>query len=114
MAERDKLDFRKVSKDPENLTLVFISSFSHLTGLITLKFRILREDLISLYKILNGTDGMKEALGKVVRLVGTSVHKFPIFMENRQNKYSRNFLAQSAVARTSSLLLCPGQDLGIS
>ena len=63
-------------------------------GLATLKFRMLREDLISLYKVLNGKAGMKEALGIGDRQVHTGVHQFPIFKENRQNKYRRNFLTQ--------------------
>ena len=37
---------------------------------------------------------MKEALGIGDRQVHTKVHQFPIFKENRQNKYRRNFLSQ--------------------
>ena len=57
-----------------------------------LKFHRLREDLISFYKNFNGKAGMKEALGIGDRQVLTRVHQFPIFRENRQNKYRRNFL----------------------
>ena len=60
-------------------------------GFVTLKFRRLREDLISLYKTFNGKAGMNEALGIGDRHVRTRVHQFPIFKENRQNKY-RNIL----------------------
>ena len=61
-------------------------------GLVTLKFRKLREDMVSLYQVFNGKAGMKEALGIGDRQVRTRVHQFPIFKENRQNKYRRNFL----------------------
>ena len=72
-------------------------------GLVTLKFRRLREDLISLYKIFNGKAGMKEALGIGDRQVRTGVRQFSIFKGNRQNKYRRNFLAQRICGRTGTL-----------
>ena len=55
--------------------------------IVTLKFRRLREDLGSLYKIFNGKAGMKESIGIGGRQVRTRAHQFPIFKENRQNKY---------------------------
>ena len=60
-------------------------------GLVTLKFRRLREDMISLYKISNRKAGMKEALGMGDRQVLTRFHQFPIFNENQQNKYEGIF-----------------------
>ena len=46
------------------------------TCLVTLKFRRLREDLISLYEIFNGKAGMKEALGIGYRQARKRVHQF--------------------------------------
>ena len=53
-------------------------------GLVTLKFRRLRQDLVSLYKVFNGKAGMKEALGIGDRQMRTRVHQLSIFKENRQ------------------------------
>ena len=74
-------------------------------GLVTLKFHRLREDLVSLYKVFNGKAGMKEALGIGDRQVRTRVHQFPIFKENRQNKY-RNILTACLQLLEQAPFLC--------
>ena len=54
---------------------------------------------------------MKEALGIGDRHVRTRVHQFPIFKDNRQNKYRMNFLAQHVCSsETSSHLMWSGRE----
>ena len=58
---------------------------------------------VSLFNLTLQTK-LKEALDIGDRQVPTMVHQFPIFKENRQNKYRRNFLSQRVCICWNKLL----------
>ena len=63
-------------------------------GLVPLKFRRLREDLIRLYKCVMGNLELKRHSARGIDSSAQGFTKFQFSMRRGQNKYGRTFLTQ--------------------
>ena len=72
-------------------------------GLSTLKYRRLREDLITMYKINHSENRIRQSLSFKNSDPRTRGHVFSIFKENMQNKPRRGFLTQRVCGCWNSL-----------
>ena len=63
-------------------------------GLVTLKYRRLREDLIQIFKSFHGSPYVRDLLIRVKPVMSTRSHPFTLVKENRKCKFRRKFLSQ--------------------